>query len=108
MEATLLTHHAMCDQAPRLAGSSLPRSRVQVRHRPTTPFRSGRISMGSRSRTIDRRTFTIAAGGAAIAAVPTARALAQSATPVAGPAGTVVAEGLWNPRFLAFADDGSL
>ena len=64
--------------------------------------------MGKHSRTIDRRTFTIAAGGAAIAAVPAARALAQSASPVVGPTGTVVAEGLWNPRFLAFTDDGSL
>jgi hypothetical protein len=63
--------------------------------------------MGSRKHRLDRRTFTVAAGAATLAAGTGVRVAAQGATPVAAP-GTVIAEGLWNPKFLAFADDGTL
>lgn len=70
---------------------------------------------------MSRRTFaksTAAVSAGVILGVPAAPAvMAQEATPVgdAGPGlppppegSTVVAEGLWNPRFLAFGDDGTL
>lgn len=73
---------------------------------------------------MSRRSFakTGAAASAGVAfGVPAAKTvLAQDATPVASPSeagpglpplpegATVVAEGLWNPRFLAFGDDGTL
>ncbi|MDQ3540674.1 MAG: hypothetical protein M3440_08310, partial [Chloroflexota bacterium] len=70
------------------------------------------------SRSIDRRTFTVATG-AGVAALATGGVVgrAQEATPVEGgppalpplPEGaTVVATGLFNPRYIAFADDGTM
>lgn len=70
------------------------------------------------SRSFNRRTFTAAAGaGVAALAVGSLPAVAQEATPVDGgppalpplPEGaTVVATGLFNPRYIAFADDGTM
>ncbi len=68
---------------------------------------------------LNRRTFTLAAGAgaAALATGGVSPALAQEATPVAGgppglpplPEGaTVVATGLYNPVYIAFADDGTM
>lgn len=66
---------------------------------------------------ITRRSFSIAAGATALTIGSLTRAGAQDASPVADEApglpplpdgATIVAEGLWNPRFLAFADDGTL
>jgi preprotein translocase subunit Sec61beta len=70
---------------------------------------------------MSRRTFaksTAAVSAGVMLGVPAASAvMAQDATSVgdAGPGlppppegSTVVAEGLWNPRFLAFGDDGTL
>ncbi|MDQ3524051.1 MAG: hypothetical protein M3451_03235, partial [Chloroflexota bacterium] len=70
---------------------------------------------------MSRRTFaksTAAVSAGVILGVPAASAvMAQDATPVgdAGPGlppppegSTIVAEGLWNPRFLTFGDDGTL
>ena len=71
----------------------------------------------SLSSSLNRRTFTIATGAAALAAGTVSRATAQDATPVEGEApglpplpegATVVATGLFNPRYIAFADDGTL
>lgn len=76
--------------------------------------------MGLSSRSLDRRTFSIAAGAATLATGVASRAVAQDATPVGGgtppppglpplPEGaTVVATGLFNPRYIAFADDGTM
>lgn len=75
--------------------------------------------MGISSRSIDRRTFSVAAGAsvAALASGTVTRATAQEATPVEGgppalpplPEGaTVVATGLYNPVYIAFADDGTM
>jgi hypothetical protein len=72
--------------------------------------------MSLKSASMDRRVFSMAAGAAAIAA-GTARASAQEASPAAGgdmglpplPEGaTVVATGLYNPKYIAFADDGTM
>ena len=70
------------------------------------------------SRSIDRRTFTIATGaGVAALATGSIAARAQEASPAAGgppglpplPEGaTVVATGLYNPVYIAFADDGTM
>jgi hypothetical protein len=71
------------------------------------------------SNTFDRRKFTIATGAAVLSAGAVTRAMAQDATPVEGgeggpglpplPEGAVIyAEGLYNPRYMAFADDGTL
>jgi len=71
------------------------------------------------SRSIDRRTFTVATGaGVAALATGSLAARAQEATPVEGgpppglpplPEGaTVVATGLYNPVYIAFADDGTM
>lgn len=70
---------------------------------------------------LSRRAFTTTAAavsaGIALGVPTTAAVLAQEATPVEGegpglpplPEGaTVVADGLFNPRFLAFAEDGTL
>ncbi|HVL22731.1 MAG TPA: ScyD/ScyE family protein [Thermomicrobiales bacterium] len=73
---------------------------------------------------LSRRDFaktTVAVTAGAALGVPAAKAaLAQDATPVGSPAeggpglpplpegATVVAEGLWNPRFIAIGDDGTL
>ena len=70
------------------------------------------------SRSFNRRTFTAAAGaGVAALAVGSLPAVAQEASPAAGgppglpplPEGaTVVATGLYNPVYIAFADDGTM
>lgn len=69
------------------------------------------------SQSMNRRTFTVASGAAVLAAGTVTRAMAQEASPVADgapglpplPEGAVVyAQGLYNPRYLAFADDGTL
>jgi sugar lactone lactonase YvrE len=66
---------------------------------------------------MNRRTFTIAAGASTLAVGSITRAGAQEASPVAEDAAglpplpdgaTIYAEGLYNPRFLAFTDDGTL
>ena len=67
---------------------------------------------------LDRRTFSIAAGAAAVTAATASKAAAQEASPAAegGPPGlpplpegvTVVAEGLFSARFIAFGDDGTM
>ncbi|MBA2556293.1 MAG: ScyD/ScyE family protein [Chloroflexi bacterium] len=74
--------------------------------------------MSLSSGSLNRRTFTIAAGSAALAAAAVRGAVAQEASPVVEeeapglpplPEGaTVVAEGLFNPRFIAIADDGTM
>ena len=76
--------------------------------------------MGFESSSLNRRTLAISAGAAVLAAGTASRAFAQDASPVAGegPAGaglpplpegaTVVASGLYNPRYIALADDGTL
>jgi len=77
--------------------------------------------MGFDSASLNRRTFTIAAGAAALAAGSVSHALAQEASPVVEgtpadggglpplpPGATVVASGLYNPRYIALADDGTL
>ena len=75
--------------------------------------------MGFESHGLNRRTFTISAGAGAAALTigGVSRATAQDATPEAGgppalpplPEGaTVVADGLWNPRYVAIADDGTV
>lgn len=70
---------------------------------------------------MSRRSFAKSAAGVsagiALGVPASAAVMAQDATPVAEeglglpplPEGaTVVAEELWNPRFLAFGDDGTL
>jgi len=66
---------------------------------------------------LNRRTFSVSAGASVLLAGTVTRAGAQEASPAAEgdpglpplPEGaTLVAEGLWNPRYLAFADDGTL
>ena len=68
--------------------------------------------MGISSRALTRRTFSVAAGAAALTVANAGRVAGQAATPAAEGTpvapGTVVAEGLFNPRFLAFAEDGTL
>jgi sugar lactone lactonase YvrE len=76
--------------------------------------------MGFESSSLNRRTLAMSAGAAALAAGTASRAFAQDASPVAeeGPAegglpplpegATVVASGLYNPRYIALADDGTL
>src|SRR6188768_1688926 len=72
--------------------------------------------MSLKSASMDRRVFSMAAGAAAIAA-GTLKVSAQEASPAAGgdmglpplPEGaTVVATGLFNPKYIAFADDGTM
>jgi hypothetical protein len=70
---------------------------------------------------LSRRSFaktTAAVSAGAVLGVPAVKAVAQDATPVGSPTegglpplpegATVVAEGLWNPRFMVFGDDGTL
>jgi hypothetical protein len=67
---------------------------------------------------IDRRAFTVATGAAVLSVGAVTRGFAQDATPVEGEGGpglpplpegaVIVAEGLFNPRYLAFTDDGTL
>lgn len=65
---------------------------------------------------MNRRTFTVATGAAVLAAGSVSGLSAQEASPVAEAGGlpplpegaVLVAQGLWNPRNLAFADDGTL
>lgn len=75
--------------------------------------------MDMSSRSFNRRTFTLTAGAgaAALAVGGISPAVAQEATPVEGgppalpplPEGaTVVATGLYNPRYIAFGDDGTM
>ncbi|HYI25142.1 MAG TPA: ScyD/ScyE family protein [Thermomicrobiales bacterium] len=74
--------------------------------------------MTLKSASMDRRTFTMATGAAALAAGTVGTVSAQEASPAAGgesmglpplPEGaTVVATGLYNPRYIAFADDGTM
>ena len=75
--------------------------------------------MDMSSRTINRRSFTAAAGaGVAALAVGAVPALAQEASPApaGGPPGlpplpegaTIVVSGLYNPRYIDFSDDGTM
>jgi len=73
--------------------------------------------LGNSPRMLNRRLFTIATGAAAASAGSLSLANAQEATPVTGgppelpplPEGaTVVATDLFNPRYIAFADDGTM
>ncbi len=74
--------------------------------------------MTLKSASMDRRAFTMAAGAAAIAAGTVGKVSAQEASPAAGDAGmglpplpegaTVVATGLYNPKYIAFGDDGTM
>jgi len=66
---------------------------------------------------MNRRAFSITAGAVVLMAGTVTRAGAQEASPAAEEApalpplpegATLVAQGLWNPRYLAFADDGTL
>jgi hypothetical protein len=74
----------------------------------------------SMSRRSFAKTTAAVSAGAALGVPSVKAAVAQDATPVGSPAeggpglpplpegATVVAEGLWNPRFLVFGDDGTL